>query len=72
LAGNADAADFGESFKARSDIHAVAVDIVGIGYDVAEMDADAEPHAPRLGLTAIALRHFALDFRRAFDRRYDA
>ena len=32
------------------------------------MDADAEQHAPRLGLAAVALRHFALDFRRAFDR----
>jgi len=39
---DADAAWFGEAFEARSDVNAVAVDLLTIHHYVAEVDADAE------------------------------
>ena len=46
--GDADAAWFGERFKPRGDVDAVAVEVVALHDHVAEIDADAQ-HDRRLG-----------------------
>ena len=46
----------------RRHVDAVAIEIVAIDDDVAEIDADAELDVPVFGNPGIALRHAALDF----------
>ncbi len=50
-----------ERFQARRDIHPVAEDVLFLNDHVAEIDADAEPDAPFVGLLRIAVDHTALD-----------
>ncbi|MEZ5865581.1 MAG: hypothetical protein R3D25_16485 [Geminicoccaceae bacterium] len=55
------AAGCGQRFQACGDVHAVAVDVVVVVDDVAEIDADAEPEALALGQMALARLEVALD-----------
>ena len=68
----ADPAGRGEPLDAGRDIDAVAIDVVLDGHDVAEIDADAEIHAPVIGLGGIERRHGALDLDCAAYRIDDA
>jgi hypothetical protein len=65
--GNANPAGFGERFQARRDIDAVTEDVVVLGDDVTEVDADAEPDAPLVGDHGLAVDHAALHFGGAAD-----
>ena len=47
-AGDADAARLGQALQPRRDIDAVAVEVVALDDDVAEIDADAQHDTPRL------------------------
>ena len=69
--GDADAAGLGERLQPRGDVDAVAVDVVAVDDDVAEIDADAEHD---LGWRALRPAHGlrALDGERAFDGVDDA
>src|SRR5437764_12090569 len=69
---DADPARFGQGFQARGDIDAVAIDVVRVDDDVAEIDADAELDPPRLRNTGIVPSHLALQFGRAAHRIDDA
>src|SRR6266446_4510810 len=59
-------------FEPCGDIDAVAVNVVLVNDDVAEIDADAELDAALLGDAVIAQCHFALQFDRARHRIDDA
>ena len=50
---DADAAGLGEPFQAGRDVHPVAVDIVAVDDDVAEIDADAELDRVPRGTSAL-------------------
>jgi hypothetical protein len=71
-AADADAARFSQGFEACGDIDAIAVDVVTLDDDVAEIDTDAKLDAAFLGDTAIALGERTLDFDRAAHRIDDA
>jgi hypothetical protein len=53
-------------------VDAVAIEIVAVDDDVAEIDADAELDVPVLGNPGVALHHAALDFDGAARRVEDA
>jgi hypothetical protein len=61
LAGNTDTASFCNTFKAHSNIHAIAVDIVVVNNDVTDIDADSECNAATLRDVGVAFRHSALN-----------
>lgn len=67
-AGHADAARLRQAFEARGDVDVVAEDVLAVGDDVAEMDADAEADALALGPVELPPRHGALDLDRGLDR----
>jgi hypothetical protein len=52
---------------ASGHIHAVAVNVVALDDHVANVDADTEADASRLGQVRLPLRHTALDCDRAGD-----
>ncbi len=54
--------------KSRGDIDAVAEDVVALDQHVAEVDPDAEQHAPVRRYALVALLHRRLHGDRAFDR----
>src|SRR5215467_5126728 len=64
-AGHADSAGLRDALKAGGDIDTVAVDAGFVVNDVAQVDADPELHAPRLGHSVVPLRHDRLDLERA-------
>src|SRR5204863_335910 len=68
LAGDADTARFRDALEPSRDIDAVAVDPGLVVDDVTQVDADAEPHAARLGHPLVACRHDGLDLDRALGR----
>ena len=70
--GDADASRIGERLEARRDVHSVAVDAIALADDVAQMDADPELHATRLGLLRRLLLQLALHLHRAGQRRHYA
>ena len=49
------------AFQPRRDVHAVAVDVVALDDDVAEVDTDAKANALVLGNARLAPGHGALD-----------
>ena len=59
---DADAAGFGKGLEPGRDVDAVAVEIVALDDDVAEIDADAELDAPSWRNVLVALGHAALDY----------
>ena len=63
-----DAARPRQPLEPRRHVDAVAIEIVALDDDVAEIDADAELDVPVLGNSGVALRHAALDFDRAARR----
>ena len=63
-----DAAGPRQPFEPRRHVDAVAIEIVALDDDVAEIDADAELDVPVFGNPGVALRHAALDFDRAARR----
>ena len=65
-------AGLGQAFEPRCDVDPVAVDVVLVDDDVAEIDADAEPYATRLQNIRVAHPHLALDLDRAAHRVDDA
>ena len=67
-----DAARPRQTLEPRRHVDAVAIEIVAVDDDVAEIDADAELDVPVLGNPGIALRHAALDFDRAARRIQNA
>ena len=68
----ADAGRIGERLEPRRDIDAVAEDVVILGDDVAEVDADAEFEPPLGGDIAVARGHLALHPNGATHRIDDA
>ena len=62
---DADAARLGHRFEPRCDVHPVAIDVLGFGNHVTEIDADAEPHALLRGNSEVAVMHAALHLDRA-------
>ena len=68
-----DPAGLGELLEPGGDVHPVAVEVaVGLVDHVAEVDADAEADALRLGHLRLALGHALLDQHRAAHRVDDA
>ena len=67
-----DAARPRQALEPRRHVDAVAIEIVAIDDDVAEIDADAELDVPVLGNPGVALRHAALDFDRTARRIQNA
>lgn len=63
--GDEDAARLGHLFEARGDVHAIAVDVVTLDDDVAEIDADTQPYL------AVFVRQGLLDCNRALDCIHD-
>src|SRR5438270_13272470 len=59
---DADAARRRQCLQPRGDVDAVAVNILAVGDDVAEIDPDAKAKAPLLGEIQIAVGHRALNF----------
>jgi hypothetical protein len=70
-AGDAKAARLTDGFEPRSDINAVAQNILAVDQQVAEIDADAVENASGLGNVRIAFGHLLLHANRALDRRDD-
>jgi hypothetical protein len=60
-------AGFGDPFQSGCYVHPVAVDVVAVDDDVAEIDTDAEYNPPILGSTGIALDHPTLHCHSAGD-----
>ena len=71
-AGDADAAGLRHRLQARCDVYAIAVDVVVLDDDVAEIDADAKPDLLGLGGALVAIDHPALDHGSALDGIDDA
>ena len=69
---DADPARLGQAFQPRRDIDAVAIDVVALDDDVAEIDADAELDARCPPARRVALGHLALHVDRAAHRVDDA
>src|SRR5260370_40714861 len=68
----ADSARFGQRFEPRRDVDAVAENVVVLGDYVAEIEADAKPHAPVVGDIGVAIEHAALHLGGAAPRIDDA
>ena len=68
IARNENAPRFGESLQACRDVDAVAIDIVAVADDVADIDADAELNAALRRHLGIALGHASLHVDRAAHR----
>ena len=66
-----DAAGARQALQSRRHVDAVAVEVVALDDDVAEIDADAELDMPVLGHSGVALQHAALDLDRAARRVED-
>ena len=62
-AGDHDPAGLGELLEPGGDVHPVAVDVLALDDHVAEVDADPEADALRLGHRRLALGHATLDAR---------
>jgi hypothetical protein len=74
LAGNIDTSGLGKVFQARRDVHSIAVNVVTIDNDVAEVHSHAEQHTVFVWLSAVALGHRALNLHRAlhcFDHAFE-
>src|SRR5205823_14268244 len=69
---DADPARFGQCLQPRRDVDAVAIDVVILGDDVAQIDPDAELDSPLDGDAGIALGHRVLHLDRAMHRVDDA
>src|SRR5713226_5030447 len=69
---DADATRVGQTLEARSDIYAVAVDLLAVDDHVARIDADAEFHPPLGGKTRVLSLERGLNVDRALDRIHDA
>ena len=67
-----DAARSRQPLEPRRHVDAVAVEVVAVDDDVAEIDADAELDVPVLGNAGVALEHAALDLDGAARRVDDA
>ncbi len=65
--GDAYPSRLGEGLEARSDVHAVTVDVVAVDDDFPEVDADAELEPACLWHFPVALRELALHGNRAGD-----
>src|SRR5262245_66231002 len=63
--GDADAAGLGERLDPSGNVDAIAVYVVAIDDDIAEIDADGDIEAGGFWLARIALRHAALEVGRA-------
>ena len=72
LARNADTAGLGEPLQTRRDVDAVAVDVVVLDDDVAEVNADPEGDATLLGNGFVTFGDAPLDVDGALDRLDDA
>ena len=71
-AGDADTAWLRHRLQTRGDVHPVAIDVVSLDNDVAEIDADAKPDLLCFGRALIAVGHPALDRGGALDGIDDA
>jgi hypothetical protein len=69
---DANAAGIRQGFEAGGDIDTVAVDVVLVDNDVAEIDPDAEPDAAVLGHAGFAIYHCPLQLGGTADRVHDA
>ena len=71
-AGERDAAGLGQRLQAGGDVDAVAVDVVAVDDDVAQVDAYAEVHPFVIGQARVALGHHPLHLDGTGDRVDDA
>ncbi len=70
--GNGDTARWGDAFQAGRDIHSIAVDVVALDDDVAEVHPDPKLQPPIFRHIYFALKHATLDLDRASDRAHHA
>ena len=68
---DADTPRFGQAFQPRSHVDAIAVDVVALNDDVAEVDTDAKLDTSRFGNLGIARGHALLDVHGALHRFHD-
>ena len=61
-------AGLGQALQARREVDPVAVEVVALDDDVAEVDADPQLHPPRLGQRGVARLHRLLHLDRALHR----
>ena len=61
--GDADTAGLCHRLKTRGDVDPIAIDIVSLDDDVAEVHADAKPDSPIVGMLCVVLGHLPLDGR---------
>ena len=71
-AGDDDATGLGKFLQPRRDVDPVAIDVGALHHHVAQVDADAKPHAMRLGRVRILVGNFLLDLDRALHGLDDA
>src|SRR5580700_11206105 len=70
--GNADAVRLRQPLQPGRDVDAVAIDVLGLGDHVAEIDADAQADALVFRDVMVAAAHCALHLDSAAYRRHDA
>jgi hypothetical protein len=72
ILGDADAAGFRQAFQSRRHVHPIAEDIITVGDDVVDIDADAKLDPLFLWYVGIAFQHAPLDIKRTAHRVHDA
>ena len=65
-------AGLGQALQARREVDPVAVEVIALDDDVAEIDADPQLHPPRLGQRGVARLRALLDLDRALHRVHHA
>src|SRR5205814_5326406 len=70
--GDANAARLCHRLQTRGDVYSIAIDIVSLNNDVAEIDPNAKPDLLHVGRAPITVGHFALDRSGTLDSIDDA
>src|SRR5215813_15280438 len=64
--GNANASGIGQFFEPRRDVHTVAIDVISVDDDIADIDSDSKHDRLVVGNLQVALCNTALNGDRAF------
>ena len=70
--GDHDATGLGKFLQPRRDVDPVAIDVGAVDHHISQIDADAKPHAMRLGRVGILVGNFLLNLDRALHGLDDA
>ena len=70
--GDHDATGLGKFLQPRRDVDPVAIDVGAVDHHISQIDADAKPHAMRLGWVRILVGNFLLNLDRALHGLDDA